>query len=289
MKTIAFILSVFILVSFSKNNEESIDIFDAINKNLVKVNALSIGGHSGQSIVVEIENLSTLKSVLIPSGTRFISEHKGDQDLLNVDDEIIVLNAKSTSHTLNGFCVQSHNSSPAVNSAFTLSKESNLSLIKLAKYLNKKEFNNNIKQTALWCISNGHDVSGIYAENNEEVKKLRTYVCTLAGVENVWYNTDPTYTMDENRNIIQETTKVEGLISYNVTKRGNLKMEVCNEDGEAIRSFAGSNSISQLGEYRFNFKLKVKGWISGTYSVEVKSDSYRIGDDIIHKEFFEIG
>ena len=173
--------------------------------------------------------------------------------------------------------------SPTSESQFTIAKETDEDLIEVAKYLNKKGFSDDIKQTALWCVSDNADISGIYLNGNKEVEKLREHVCSLTGRENVWYNTNPTYTVDENRNIIQETTKVEGLISYKVTKTGNMKMEVCKENGEVLRTLGSSTPISNLGEYRFQFNVKVKGWSSGTYSVRLK-----IGEETIHQEDFEI-
>ena len=283
MKTATLIISVLFLISFNKNSTQNVNIFEALKNNQVQLKAISNGTHSGNSIIVEIKKLKNIKSVLIPSGTRFKSEFGEDQDLINIDDEIIVLNANSKKHTLNGFCVQQNNMSPTSESQFTIAQETNDKLIEVAKYLNKKGFSEDIKQTALWCISDNADISGIYLNGNKEVEKLRTYVCSLTGRDNVWYNTNPTYSVDENRNIIQETTKVEGLVSYTVKKTGNMKMEVCKENGEVLRTLGGSTPISNLGEYRFNFSVKVKGWESGLYSVRLK-----IGNEIIHKEDFEI-
>lgn len=283
MKTIILVISVLFLVSFSKKNNQNVNIFDAIKNNQVQLTAISNGYHSGGSILVKIKNLKNIKSIIIPSGTRFKSEFEDDQDLINVDDEIIVLNSNSTHHTLNGLCVQQNNRSPRSESKFTIAKESNENLVKVAKHLNKKGFSEEIKQTALWCVSDNSDVSGIYQNDNKQVEELRELVCSITGKKNVWYNTNPSYSIDENRNIIQETTKVEGLLSYTVTRTGNMKMEVCKENGEVLRTLGGTTPISNLGEYRFNFSLKVQGWQSGKYSVRLKID-----DEVIHQKGFEI-
>ena len=284
MKAVILILSVLVLVSYSNKKEQPINIFDAINNNQIKFKAIANGGHALASIVVEIEKTGNINSIIIPSGTRFISEHEGDQDLLNVDEEIIVLKTRNTQHVINGYCVQKLHSSPEGDTEFTLAKEQDKNLIKLANYLNKKEIDPHIKQTSLWCVSNGTGVSGIYDDGNEQVKKLRAYVCDLTDQKDVWYNTNPSYSIDENRNIISETTKVEGNISYKVTKKGSLAMEVCDESGAVIRSFGGSSPVNHLGDYKFNFKVTVKGWEAGSYSVRVK-----IGEDEIHRAYFEVG
>ncbi|RYM35470.1 hypothetical protein ERX46_00325 [Brumimicrobium glaciale] len=283
MKTLILFSSVLFLFSFSKNSMQNVNVFDAIKNNQIHLTATSNGAHTGKSIVVEIENIKNLKSILIPSGTRFKSEFEGDQDLITVDDEMIALNSSSTQHKVNGFCVQPHNSSPTNESQFTIAKETNQNLIKIAKYLDNKGFNDDLKQTALWCVVEDDDVSGIYEDGNNEVTKLREFICSLTGKENVWYNSDPTYSIDENRNIIQETTKVEGLLAYTVTKTGNMRMQVLKENGEVIRDYDGEMPISHLGNYNFNFSLKVSGWESGKYSVQLK-----IGNDVIHTEAFVI-
>lgn len=283
MKTVILIVSVLFLFSFSNNSTQNVTIFDAIKNNQIQFTAISNGSHSGGSILLEIENLKNIKSIIIPSGTRFKSEFDGDQDLLNTEEEVIVLNKNTTRYTLDGFCVQQNNMSPTEKSKFTIAKETNENLIKVAKYLDEKGFSDDIKQTALWSVSDHSDVSGIYENGNKEVQELREYICSLTGQENVWYNTNPTYSVDENRNIIQETTKVEGLISYTVQRTGNMKMEVCKENGEVLRSLSSNTPITNIGEYRFNFSVKVKGWQSGKYNVRLKIDN-----EIIHQKDFEI-
>lgn len=283
MKSIILFISVLFLVSFSKNNSQNVNVFEAIKNNQIKFTATSNGQHSGKSIVLEIEILKNIQSILIPSGTRFKSEFEEDQDLLTLEDELIVLNSGLNQYTINGFCVEPQNSSPSDGSQFAIEKELNPKLNKIAKYLDNKGFNDDTKQTALWCVVGDDDVSGIYQDGNNEVKKLREFVCSLTGKENVWYNTDPVYSIDENRNIVQETTEIEGLLSYKVTKTGNMTMEVLGEDGELFKALGGEMPVSRTGDYSFNFKLSVTGWRSGKYSVQLK-----IGEEVIHKEAFVI-
>ncbi|PWH85589.1 hypothetical protein [Brumimicrobium oceani] len=283
MKTIFLFITVLFLASFEKTLAQSVNIFDAIKSKQISVTATSNGEHSGEAILLEINKLKNISGILIPPGTRFKSEFEEDQDLLTLEEELIVLNSTSNQYLIKGFCVEPQNSSPTEGSQFTILKEGDLKLNKIAKYLGNKDFNDGTKQTALWCVAGDDDVSGIYEDGNDEVKNLREYVCSLTGKENVWYNTDPVYTVDENRNIVQETTKIEGLLSYKVTKTGNMTMEVLGEDGELFQALGGEMPVSRTGDYSFNFKLSVRGWRSGKYSVQLK-----IGNEVIHKEDFVI-
>lgn len=96
MRTVIFIILVIFSVSFGEKSNQNVNIFDALKNNQVQLTAVSNSSYSGGSIIVEIQKLKNLKSVFIPSGTRFKSESGEDQDLINVDAEIIVLKSNST-------------------------------------------------------------------------------------------------------------------------------------------------------------------------------------------------
>lgn len=282
MKIAAIFFLVIFTISFNVNSKSNINVFDAIKNNQIELAATSNGNHSGEAIILKINKLGRLSGIVIPAGTRFISENGEDQDLITVEEELIVLKNGSTEHIIKGFCVQQDNLSPSEGSSFYLAKEGNDQLIKLANYLDGKSIEDNIIQTAVWAVSDDMNVSGI---NNDEasVDALREYVCSITGKENVWYNSDPSYSIDANRNIVQEMTKVEGMLDYIVSNTGLLKMEICKENGDVHRTLNGGSPISRTGNYSFKFSLKVKGWESGNYSVQL-----RIGDKVIHKKEFVI-
>lgn len=96
MKRIVLITLVLFLVSFSKNSTEKVNVFDAIQNNQIEFTATSNGSYSGGSVLVEIKKTKNIRSIFIPSGTRFKSEFNEDQDLISVEDEIIVLNSNLT-------------------------------------------------------------------------------------------------------------------------------------------------------------------------------------------------
>ncbi|MEX2484877.1 MAG: hypothetical protein WED10_09965 [Brumimicrobium sp.] len=285
MKTAILLLSSIFLLSLNKESTSEVDIFEAIEKDLINFSAKSNGGYSAESIVVDVENLGNLKSIVVPAGTRFLSEYDHEQDLITTEDEIIVLNRHSpTNEILSGYCVQKFNSAPSDGARFLIEREKNENIRKLVDYIESKNIDEQIKQTAIWSVSDRTNVSGIYKEGDEQIDKLRAYICSLTGQENVWYNTNPSYSVDEDRNIVQETTEVQGLINYEVKKTGKIKMLICKENGEVIRTLGGSMSVDHLGDFQFNFKVKVKGWDAGEYSVKIQID-----DTPIHNEKFEIG
>ncbi|MDX1651485.1 MAG: hypothetical protein R3277_03265 [Brumimicrobium sp.] len=285
MKLLAFVLASTFLLSLNSSDRNEIDILTALEKKLVTVDIKHDDYGLGGDLILKFKPLNKSLQLIIPAGTRFKSHNEEEQDLMNADTKRIILaSAKPGAVRVKGFCVQSSNRCPNEESGYTPQKEGDERLVKLARYLDGKSIDHDIKQTSFWAVSDRESVSGIYKEGDKEVEALRKFICTLLSKKDVWYNTDPTYTLDANRNIVYEITKVEGLISYEVAKPGKLRMYVLNGENEVIRSLGEGSQISHLGNYKFNFKLAVKGWERGKYSVQLKID-----EEIIHSQEFEIG
>ena len=240
MKTIFSLLISVLVVSFSPSLSDRATIIDALKNKWIECVVIANDSFNAGQQSLFIENLNQLKSVITPSGTRFNSEVSDEQDFMNVNIELIVLNGKSVEITIDGFCIQKHNSYPTEGLFFTQHKESNEKLVKTVQLMNQKGISTN--------------------------------------------NTDATNELSETREILSEVTKIEGLISYEVKEIGSLKMEVCKSDGEVIRTLASLTPVQHLGDYRFNFNLKVQGWEKGLYSIRLK-----INNKVIHEQEFEVG
>ena len=60
-------------------------------------------------------------------------------------------------------------------------------------------------------------------------------------------------------------------------------MQVTEEDGTVIRELGGGMPITDIGNYKFRFRMKVVGWEHGTYFVQLK-----LKDNVFHKVAFEV-
>ena len=283
MKKASSILLLFLTLGFAGNNHKYTNIIDAIANKFVQAKATSTGDFSGETIQLSIQKLKDIDYIVIPSGTRFKSESENEQDIITVEEQLITLNQKTSHHLINGYCAQMHHHAPNESAQFSIGREINKQLLSLADYLSKNAVSEDIKQAAVWCVSNNAPISDIAGDRNSENGKLRNFISALTGMENLWYDSPTNYQLDENRNIVRQTTKIEGDLEYTVKNPGKMTMQIWDNEEKVIRSFNSSSPITHSGTFKFKFSVKVTGWESGKYYVVLKVDNA-----IIHKSLFEV-
>ncbi len=288
MMTSTLLSLMLLFVSPEPVKEEKINIHDAVAQNLVSLNAISNGDYSGKSIVLSMTpKVKSKYLIVVPAGTHFISEESSEQDIFVVEDQVLALtSSEGQEYTIEGFCSQYSNAAPEEGSGFKMTLTKNDNLSKLSKYMNGKGFSEDVKQNAIWSVSDKKSVSNIFDyddENNPKVKDLRSYVCELTKLENVWYNTATSRTLTPERQIETTPTVITGKLEYKVEKPGKMSLSVYKSNGELVREIFKDVAINNVGETSFNFKGKVQGWEKGGYVVKVKID-----EKVIHSQTFEV-
>ncbi len=272
-------------MTFAPIKTESIDIHEAVSKDLIKVEAISKGDYSGQCMAVVINPLKPNKyTITIPAGTHFIAENDPEQDIFVVEDQILVMTAKeSQTFSVEGFCSQHDDASPDEGSLFKMTKSKDEKLMELAKFINGKGYSEDTKQSAIWAVSDGETIAAIFEKDKDEVKELREYVCDITERPNPWYNTVQEYRVTETRSIETLPVEVFGELEYEVTEKGKMRLSVYKSDGGLVRDIFKDVAINHTGQTTFNFKGKVQGWEKGGYEVKVF-----INEKEIHKMPFEV-
>jgi len=285
MKNLLFLaLSLFLTSSFlpTKHNSAAISIHDLVASNQMEFIPQTNGGYNVESIAALIKNKGKAQRVLIPMGTRFTSVLGEEQDLIVPEDLFVDVPSNSEKKlTIDAYCMQHHNLSPNADQVFGFKQENSEDLMKILHFMKGKKYEPSIIQEAIWAITDGQSVAGI-SMNTPKEKELREFICATTGKENVWYDLDRNYTETPERQIIPETKKVSGNIAYEVTQKGNILLQVTEEDGTVIRELGGM-PVNQTGNYNFNFSMEVQGWERGLYFVQLKLE-----DDVFHKVAFEV-
>ncbi|MDB2697652.1 hypothetical protein N9Y29_00605 [Crocinitomicaceae bacterium] len=279
-----FVMALFILAARPQNNER-ISIENAIKNGLIQVEATSLGGHSGEVIDVAVIPLAKKPFILfIPAGTHFIPDDEGDQNIFVVNDQEEMIASSTRRIKVEGFCSESSDRSPSTGSGFKIIHSEEQKLIKLAEYMRSKNFSTDVKQSAVWAVSDHKPISHIYQEGNQEqVNELRKFISTLTGQPNVWYSTERNIEILADRTIAATPVKVSGDIDYHVTRPGKMNAAVYKEDGTKLFKLGEGMQLPRSGDYSFFFNLTVKGWKNGTYEVKVFID-----EEPIHVQAFEV-
>ncbi|MBA3900363.1 MAG: hypothetical protein H0X62_09175 [Bacteroidetes bacterium] len=275
MKNFISILSIFILITASsfitpaERTKVPINVIEAINQGIIRLDVKSKGGHSGGCLSASIKNTASERiTILIPPGTMFHPEEPGMQNIIVVKEKLLALNRNESKTTvIIGFCCNLSKKSPSEGMAFKAAKSTNKNLIQIANFINGQNFNDDAIQSAIWAVSDGNRISEIYDENPEKVSSLRKEVSEITGQPITWYATRTNRTTGEDGFINNEPVLVTGEISIKVEKPCTLIQEVFNEKGE-VKWRIKDMEIPWAGSMNYDFQLRVSGWPKGNYYVK---------------------
>jgi hypothetical protein len=278
----AFLVSGFNLAE--KTETEPVSLAMAISNKWITTEYKGAGSYSGHCINLTAENLQHKKiTVNIPAGTMFKPSDDGMQNILVTQEQMLVLEpGVKTQATVRGYCCESTDHAPAKDISFALSENKDPKMAKLFAFLKGKKIEDGLQQEAVWCISNNHEVSDIYAEDVQQAKPLREELCRITGQKDTWYNTPCQHTVDADGNISHVTTEVKGLIKFKALKAAKVHNEIHDATGKLILKNPNEFEV-RAGNIEYEFGIKVKGWQKGTYYVEVYENT-----KVIHKQEFKL-
>lgn len=285
MKRVGFFVIAIIILAARPESLERISIENAVRKGLISIEATSLGGHSGNVVALNVTPIvkKTFK-LYIPAGTHFIPDDEGDQNIFVVKDQEEMIANNEIEIEVEGFCSESNDRSPSAGSGFKVIHSKEQNLLKLADYMRGKAFSSDVKQSAVWAVSDNSPISYISDDENEEdIKALRTFISELTGQPNVWYTTERHIEILEDRTIEASPVKVSGDIEYKVTRPGKMTAGVYRSNDTEIFTLGDGMRLPQAGDYSFFFNLTVEGWKTGGYKVKVFIDGYPI-----HVQNFEV-
>ena len=270
---LVFCLSFF---SFQSKKHETTELLfsDACKFRKIKSLQKSNGSHSGKSVVVDIQNLTTSSLTLrIPAGTIFEPSNEGEQTLLTVKDQIVsVLPKVKTNITIEAYCCQANDASPRETSSFVVNKTTNPKLQKLVDFIKKIDVN--YFQNMVWTASDNHSVAAI--PNLTPVdKEIRKFLCELTNQKETWYAASQTESLDQNGYIVRNTTEVGGKYRFSCLKNTYIHEEIHKETGGVVMRSQKRRALWD-GPVESTFHIRVKGWIKGNYFLKVMDDKNQV-------------
>lgn len=249
----------------------SIDVFTALEKKMISLDAKSEGLNSENCAKLTIRNLTSDKLQLtIPAGTLLNTNTDSEQDILMTKPaQIFVENHATSSTPAYGFCCQASNGVPEKGGTFAVQKCMNPELVKLAEYLSANEFEPLLQQGAIWAVSDKHSVGGIYGDNRVQCKKLREFTAGLLKQPVPFYDVDYGYQLNEEYNYNPKT--LQGNLQYRLNSPGKATLAIYRPDGNLYHIFY-SDKYLDWGYYTQNFRFTATGMESGEYQVKLTID-----------------
>lgn len=256
--------------------ETEIALTDAIANGSIQADVSSIGKYSGRSVKLAVTNTTNRSlKLLIPGGTAYVPGEDGEQTLIQLEPEYLVLEPKATkTHMIAAFCSEASDMSPSEGGKFKISKCSNKKLNEAIAYLKDKNVDKSTFQDAVWAITDNHSVSNVQA-SNPQTQEFRKYLATLTGQEDTWYTTPRQHTVNEQRRIVSQTMIVHGQVQFPSDGTSVIRQEVIDKDG-TVRFEMPPSTPKKSTKVTMDFSVRVRGWEPGDYTLRILKDGVEI-------------
>lgn len=262
----------FCLQSVVAFSSDTVSIKDALDKGLVSVGVRGLGGHAGECLEMNIQNLSGEDLILsLEAGRAMISEDTIMQDIL-VTKQYDFLLSKTEKAKLNilGMCMKALRHSPSKDSRFRVGKMADSLLVQLAKFIDKSNYRNTASQNAVWVLSDGNPLESIYFTGNDaQGKILMELMHKLTKKPIPWYSLE--YAKDS---VVLFTGKAEalhGYYEYFVPNNSIVTIGIYKEDGH-LQTVLFSRQPHSPGRHDYPFILDVSTWKKGNYFLRLYID-----------------
>lgn len=274
MKTPISLFATLLLLLFARQElaAQAIDIADAIKKGYLTATASGAGGHTGECIQLQLQNISRKRiEVRVPAGQIF---EAGDSILQNImvgkEETFLVESGKSRLGKLFGFCIEASDGSPGEGSRFSLGPLAQGNLLKLAQHLDANKLHQNPSaQFAVWAVSNSERLEGIGDPS------LTSFVASLLGKPVPTYHVE--YTQPPVDRLLpgqpanwREAMAMNGLFYYDLPADQSVDFGLFDESGNLVHALF-KNRLQKKGYHKFRFEFEIKGLEKGKYFARLTS------------------
>lgn len=262
-----------------KNQERlAMDLAEALAKKFAAVEAVGLGGHSGESIKLTVRNTgSKVLRLKTPQGQLMEPANTAEQTLVVAATEwTTVAPGKAAEVLLKTFCTQAGDLSPGVNAMFSVGLMAPQALCNLLKFLSDQgKIDSPDAQASVWCVTNHRAIANIGD------KQLARFVAELVG------KNTPSYTIRRKTEIVRpgqpadlgKAMLVEGNYTYTLDRDEQLYMALHDGAGKFLKQISKVETMT-AGEHRSGFHLEVYNIPPEKYIVRVQTKKGKIIKDI---------
>jgi hypothetical protein len=273
MKIIAILSLAMVLFAFSMTNT-SINMQEAINNGSIKVKIKSLGQYQGESVVMEIQNLSRHDlNIKVEPGRKLIADKEEFQDLLVVKQQEILVKANSkTTRNIVGYCCESSDAGPKKDLAYKVNTMADSNLVKLANYINTNysQLSSTSVQQAIWAVSNNHGSAAISTLSEKEMS-LKNLVCTIKNEPIPWYVIKQQIHQTPNGMIHLTNDSLYGKMAYTNGEWCYSKLNIYDTKDNAVLISIG-NWLQPGSNTIYNVAIPIKNLGKGKYKLTLEND-----------------
>lgn len=241
-------------------------LLELLEQGRIELSPRGIGGHSGECLKVDVKNRTASPiRTSIPAGWVFVSEVEGVQDLIVVREEAIALTPNGrTTVTCRAFCCEASNSGPGEDERYRKGRPAPEKLATLARFVDSLGYDDGIVQSAVWVLSDNHDIASLGALDSSLNDTLRNKLSALSGQPAPRYSVR--YATDERMVCSGRPESISRLITVSRSVPDRLTIVVRSDAGRLITVVLDRMPIS-TGRAQVPVELNVREWPKGRYAI----------------------
>lgn len=243
-------------------------ITEALHKNLI---TLKIAGadsslpnssnYYGKCMQIEIKNTSVQYfKIKLNSGQQFIPNDTSKQNMMVTQGMLFAFRPGThKKEYINAMCVQKNDGAPTAQINFTIGNMSKGHLLSIAQLVEKHKYFNSTAQNAVWCISDGSDISTINGNDSTMVSILQQFVSKATGQK------IPSYHQRTHRKIKRYSTNTV-TFEWGTSKEYNTTLVVLNTSNQPVKEVF-KNKLLPQGHHSYEILLSTADLPKGYYKV----------------------
>ena len=270
----AFVASLFFGFSWKEPSTDKYKykaLSNYLKEGKVSTTVMALGGHSGNCMSIELNNLSKDSVFLfLEPGRRLLASDTTMQDILIAKKQQVILTPLASAKIIGyGFCCESTNASPAKGTSYSIGYMAPDSWVKLANFISNNKYPLEAIQSAVWVMSNDHDISSVHAEDEGSILSLRKLLGEIKGIDVPWYST--IYEKDAQALFSGRENFIVGKIQYKLKNNAIVSIVVRDKWGTIAKTLV-EEAAKGTGPQEYELDLNVKGWGKGEYTITIIED-----------------
>lgn len=238
--------------------------------------------HYGPCMQLEVSNASADNLTLnLEYGYKLVPDDSSLQTMIVTQTLIVKLPPRQKkNYRVYAMCSEAHDGGPTPGSNFVLRTRATGHLLGLTELLNRKKYQGNAAQNAVWCLTDNYDIQSIFSTDTTMMYELRRFVAKAKGkgAEKVYAAvTSEPYTEPEPVRTVSPTI-YSGSFSYSFSRTSNITIALYDEDNKLKKTYL-SNQTQGSGEHTYNYKVSSEEMDNKRHYVRLYRDG-RLYDEV---------
>lgn len=166
---------------------------------------------------------------------------------------IVKLPAKQKkTYRLYAMCTQASDRGPSETEHFSLGKRATGSLLGMAELVNRKRYQTDAAQNAVWCLTDNHDLQSISSSDTAMMYELRRFVAKAKGMSLSAVYAEANY-VEPVRTYRMRTT-YSGELRYSISRPAKVLVALFDNENHMKRVYV-NNETQREGQYSYGYQI----------------------------------